>query len=76
MKEKPRNIRAGLSRRGCRGGLGGSPSNLTNQRPSLPFVPALSLWQKIGTPPTVSQKFFGVIFRKGWSVVTQHAYPK
>jgi hypothetical protein len=48
MKEKPRNIRAGLSRRGCRGGLGGSPSNLTDQRPSLPFVPAFSLWQKFG----------------------------
>ena len=29
------------------GGIGGSPSDLTNQRPSLPFVPALSLCQKI-----------------------------
>ena len=67
MKEKPRNIRAGLSRRGYRGGLGGSPSNYSDQRPSLRFVPALSLCKSSRNSTDSSLKPVGLIFRKGSS---------
>ena len=66
MKEKPRKIRARLSRRGCLWGGLGAPrlTRLINVR-RFAFVPSFFLSAKSSgdTPPTSSLKLFGVIFR-------------